>query len=190
MLGGGEDVALVTEAGTPSVWDPGTVLVAAARARGFPVVTVPGPTAVAAALAVSGLGADRYLFLGFLPRKGTDRKRLLAAVAESEWTVVLFESPNRVADLLQDLAAVCGAERRAAVAREMTKIFEETRDGTLAALAGYFVEAPARGAMTAAVAGTGPAPVPPQPLSTPQASATPLPASAPCRNGATHTALR
>src|SRR5258708_250967 len=140
MLGGGKDVALVTDAGTPSVSDPGTVLVAAARA----------------------------LFLGFLPRKGTDRKRLLAAVAESEWTVVLFESPNRVADLLQDLAAVCGAERRAAVAREMTKIFEETRDGTLAELAGYFVEAPARGEVTGVVAGAGRARGRPQPAAGPE----------------------
>jgi 16S rRNA (cytidine1402-2'-O)-methyltransferase len=168
MLGGGKDVALVTDAGTPSVSDPGTVLVAAARARGFPVVTVPGPTAVAAALAVSGLGADRYVFLGFLPRKGSDRKRLLAAVAESEWTVVLFESPNRVADLLQDLAGVCGPTRRAAVAREMTKIFEETKDGTLAELAGYFAEAPARGEVTVVVAGTGKAPATPPPAPDPE----------------------
>lgn len=163
LLSGGKDVALVTDAGTPSISDPGAALVAAARARGIPVVTVPGPTAVAAALAVSGLGADRYLFLGFLPRKGTDRKRLIALVAESEWTVVLFESPNRVTGLLQDLAAACGPDRRGAVARELTKIFEETRDGTLAELAGYFAEAPARGEVTVVVAGTGrarPAPAP------------------------------
>jgi len=150
---------------------PGTLLVAAARARGFAVVTVPGPTAVAAALAVSGLGADRYLFLGFLPRKGTDRKRLLGTVAESEWTVVLFESPNRVADLLQDLADACGAERRAAVAREMTKIFEETKDGTLAELAGYFAEAPARGEVTVVVAGTGKPRPRPEPAPDPEALA-------------------
>src|SRR6059036_127527 len=126
LLGTGKDVALVTDAGTPAVSDPGAVLVAAARARGFPVVTVPGPTAVAAALAVSGLSADRYVFLGFLPRKGTDRKRL-----------------------------------RAAVAREMTKIFEETKDGTLPELAGYFAEAPARGEVTVVVAGTGKEPARP-----------------------------
>jgi 16S rRNA (cytidine1402-2'-O)-methyltransferase len=155
LLASGKDVALVTDAGTPTVSDPGAVLVAAARERDIPVVTVPGPTAVAAALAVSGLGADRYLFLGFVPRKGADRRRLLDAVAKSEWTVVLFEAPPRVAPLLEDLAAVCGAERRAAVARELTKLFEETRAGTLAELAGYYAEAPARGEVTVMVAGTG-----------------------------------
>ncbi len=129
LLGAGKDVALVTDAGTPAVSDPGAALVAAARERDVPVVTVPGPTAVAAALAVSGLSADRYAFLGFLPRKGGERRRLLETVAQSEWTVVLFEAPARVAELLTDLAAACGGERGAAVAREMTKVFEETRTG-------------------------------------------------------------
>jgi 16S rRNA (cytidine1402-2'-O)-methyltransferase len=137
------------------VSDPGVALVAAARARDIPVVTIPGPTAVAAALAVSGLSADRYLFLGFLPRKGADRRRLLETVAASEWTVVLFEAPNRVTDLLTDLAAACGTERRAAVSRELTKVFEETRDGTLAELAGYYAETPPRGEVTVVVAGAG-----------------------------------
>lgn len=157
LLGGGTDVALVTDAGTPTVSDPGAELVAAARARGIPVVTIPGPTAVAAALAVSGLGADRYVFLGFLPRKGGERRRLLELVAESEWTVVLFEAPNRVAELLADLAAACdgGADREATVSRELTKVFEETRAGTLAELAGYYAEAPPRGEVTVVIAGTG-----------------------------------
>lgn len=155
LLGSGKDVALVTDAGTPTVSDPGAVLVAAARERDVPVVTVPGPTAVAAALAVSGLGADRYVFLGFLPRKGAERRRLLETVAKSEWTVVLFESPLRVTELLEDLAAACGGERQAAVARELTKVFEETRAGTLTELAGYYAEAPARGEVTVVVAGTG-----------------------------------
>src|SRR5437667_5877163 len=144
LLGSGKDVALVTDAGTPAVSDPGGVLVAAARARDVPVVTIPGPTAVAAALAVSGLPADRYLFLGFLPRKGSERRRLLETVAKSEWTVVLFEAPQRTAELLADLAAACGGERRAAVARELTKVFEETRAGTLVELAGYYAGAPVR----------------------------------------------
>ena len=155
LLGAGKDVALVTDAGTPSVSDPGAELVAAARARDVPVVTVPGPTAVAAALSVSGLTADRYLFLGFLPRKGGERRRLLDVVAESEWTTVLFEAPPRVVDLLGDLAAACGQERRAAVAREMTKVFEETRSGTLGELAGYYARAPVRGEVTVVVAGAG-----------------------------------
>ena len=155
LLGGGKDVALVTDAGTPAVSDPGAALVAAARARGIPVVTIPGPTAVGAALAVSGLTADRYLFLGFLPRKGGERRRLLETVAASQWTVVLFEAPNRVAALLADLAAACGEDREAAVARELTKIFEETRGGTLAELAALYAEAPVRGEVTVIVAGTG-----------------------------------
>src|SRR5437899_9818184 len=103
LLASGKDVALVTDAGTPTVSDPGAVLVAAARARDVPVVTIPGPTAVAAALAVSGLSADRYVFLGFLPRKVSERRRLLETVANSEWTVVLFESPQRVTELPQGL---------------------------------------------------------------------------------------
>jgi 16S rRNA (cytidine1402-2'-O)-methyltransferase len=155
LLGSGKDVALVTDAGTPAVSDPGALLVAAARARDVPVVAVPGPTAVAAALSVAGLAADRYLFLGFLPRKGGDRRRLLETVATSEWTVVLFESPLRVAELLEDLAAVCGSDRPAAVARELTKLFEETRSGTLTELAGYYAQAPPRGEVTVLVAGTG-----------------------------------
>jgi len=143
LLGTGKDVALVTDAGTPTVSDPGAVLVAAARQRDVPVVTIPGPT------------ADRYLFLGFLPRKGSERRRLLEMVAKSEWTVVLFEAPQRTAELLADLAAACGGERRAAVARELTKVFEETRAGTLTELAGYYAQAPARGEVTVVVAGAG-----------------------------------
>src|SRR5437773_9052982 len=163
LLHAGSDVALVTDAGTPTVSDPGAGLVAEARARGIPVVTIPGPTAVAAALAVSGLNADRYVFLGFLPRKGADRRRLLETVARSEWTVALFEAPNRVAELLADLAEACGADRAAAVARELTKVFEETRSGTLVELAGYYAEAPPRGEVTVIVAGTGKAPPVEQP---------------------------
>ncbi len=155
LLTTGHDIALVTDAGTPAVSDPGAALVAAARARDVPVVTIPGPTAVAAALAVSGLHADRYVFLGFLPRKGSERRRLLDMVAHSEWTVVLFEAPTRLTELLDDLAGVCGDERPAAVARELTKVFEETRTGTLRAHAGYYATAPARGEVTVVVAGTG-----------------------------------
>ena len=155
LLDAGKDVALVTDAGTPAVSDPGATLVALARARGAAVVTVPGPSAVPAALAVSGLAADRYVFLGFLPRKGGERRRLLDVVRRSEWTVVLFEAPTRAADLLADLADACGGDRPAAVARELTKVFEETRAGTLAELAGYYAEAPPRGEITVVVAGTG-----------------------------------
>ncbi len=155
LLGTGKDVALITDAGTPAVSDPGARLVAAARDRDFPVVTIPGPTAVAAALSIAGLAADRYVFLGFLPRKGGERRRLLDTIAHSEWTVVLFEAPVRTADTLGDLAAACGGERRAVVARELTKVFEEARGGTLAELAGYYADAPARGEVTIVVAGVG-----------------------------------
>ncbi len=155
ILSEGRDVALITDAGTPGISDPGVELVAAARARGIPIVTIPGPTAVAASLAVSGISGDRYLFLGFLPRKGSDRRRFLLTVAQSEWTVVLFEAPNRVTDLLADLAEVCGPDRRAAVSRELTKVFEETRSGTLQELSEHYAEAPVRGEVTVVVAGTG-----------------------------------
>src|SRR5256886_603609 len=127
ILSEGRDVALISDAGTPAISDPGVVLVAAARARGIPIVTIPGPTAVAASLSVSGIGGDRYVFLGFLPRKGRDRRRLLLTVAQSEWTVVRFDAPNRVSQLLADLTDVCGPERAAAVSRELTKVFEDRK---------------------------------------------------------------
>jgi len=155
ILVDGRDVALITDAGTPAISDPGVELVAAARERGIPIVTIPGPTAVAASLSVSGIHGDRYLFLGFLPRKGSDRRRLLLTAASSEWTVVLFEAPNRVTQLLTDLAEVCGPDRQAAVSRELTKVFEETRSGTLQELSEHYAEAPARGEVTLVVAGTG-----------------------------------
>jgi 16S rRNA (cytidine1402-2'-O)-methyltransferase len=95
------------------------------------------------------------LFLGFLPRKGSDRRRLLLTAAESEWTVVLFESPNRVTQLLADLAEICGPERQVAVSRELTKVFEETRAGTLQELSEHYAEAPVRGEVTVVLSGTG-----------------------------------
>jgi len=155
ILADGRDVALITDAGTPAISDPGVALVAGARERGIPVVTIPGPNAVAASLAVSGISGDRYLFLGFLPRKGTDRRRFLLTAARSEWTVVLFEAPNRVAQLLADLSDACGSEREAAVSRELTKVFEETRAGTLGELAEHYADAPVRGEVTVVVSGTG-----------------------------------
>jgi 16S rRNA (cytidine1402-2'-O)-methyltransferase len=155
ILQEGRDVALITDAGTPAISDPGVELVAGARERGIQVVTIPGPTAVAASLSVSGIQGDRYLFLGFLPRKGSDRRRLLVSAAESEWTVVMFEAPNRVTQLLTDLIEVCGPERRGSVSRELTKVFEETRAGTLQELSGHYAEAPARGEVTVVLSGTG-----------------------------------
>src|SRR4051812_21064282 len=135
ILRDGRDVALVSDAGTPGVSDPGADLVAAARAGGIAVIPIPGPSAVATALSAAGFPADRYLFLGFLPRKGGERARLLARAAVEEWSVVLFEAPGRLGALLQDLARLTGPERQAAVARELTKLHEEFRSGTLADLA-------------------------------------------------------
>ena len=161
ILSGGRDVALVSDAGTPAVSDPGTELVAAARASGIAVVPIPGPSAVATALSATGFKADRYVFLGFLPRKGGERARLLARAAAEEWSVVFFEAPPRLADLLADLATVAGGDRRAVVARELTKLHEEFRLGTLDELAEYYSIYPPRGELTVVLEGTGaPAPAP------------------------------
>jgi 16S rRNA (cytidine1402-2'-O)-methyltransferase len=154
LLEGGTDVALVSDAGTPVISDPGAALVQAVRSRGVQVVPVPGPSAVIAALSASGFPADRFLFLGFLPRKGSDRERLLAQVAQSEFTVVLFEAPRRLGSLLNDLARETGAGRAAAVARELTKRHEEIRLGTLDELSRYYAEAEPRGECTVVVRGT------------------------------------
>lgn len=155
ILGDERDVALVSDAGTPSVSDPGTDLVAAARGAGFTVVPIPGPSAVTTALSAAGLPGDRYLFLGFLPRKGSERARLLERAAAEEWSVVLFEAPTRLAALLFDLARAAGPSRRAVVARELTKLHEELRSGTLADLADYYSSIPPRGELTVVVEGTG-----------------------------------
>jgi 16S rRNA (cytidine1402-2'-O)-methyltransferase len=155
ILHEGRDVALVSDAGTPVVSDPGTDLVAAARASGITVVPIPGPSAVATALSAAGLKGDRYLFLGFVPRKGGERARLLARAAAEEWSVVFFEAPTRLTDLLEDLAGVAGGSRQAVVARELTKLHEELRAGTLDELAGYYTEHPPRGEITLVVEGTG-----------------------------------
>jgi 16S rRNA (cytidine1402-2'-O)-methyltransferase len=155
ILRDGRDVALVSDAGTPGISDPGADLVAAARAAGVPVVPVPGPSAVATALSAAGLPADRYLFLGFVPRKGGERTRLLTRAAAEEWSVVLFEAPGRLGALLHDLARLAGPDRRATVARELTKIHEELRAGTLGELADYYSEQEPRGEVTLVLSGTG-----------------------------------
>jgi 16S rRNA (cytidine1402-2'-O)-methyltransferase len=161
ILKEGRDLALVTDAGTPGVSDPGTDLVAAALEAGIVVVPIPGPSAPATALSAAGLPADRYLFLGFIPRKGTERSRLLARAAAEEWSVVLFEAPTRLVVLLRDLAAAAGPGRLALVARELTKLHEELRRGTLAELADYYSMNPPRGELTIVVEGTGTPAAPP-----------------------------
>ena len=151
ILASGRTVALVTDAGTPGVSDPGADLVAAARAAGSAVVPVPGASAVAAALSASGLPADRYLFLGFIPKKGTERARLLARAAAEDWSVVFFEAPGRLATLLTDLAQLAPG-RGAVVARELTKLHEEFRVGTLEELANYYSTTEPKGEITVVVA--------------------------------------
>jgi 16S rRNA (cytidine1402-2'-O)-methyltransferase len=134
-LAAGETVALVSDAGTPLLSDPGFGLVRAAAAAGIPVQCLPGPTAIAAALSIAGIATDRFCFEGFLPaRAGERRTRLLALHAEPR-TLVFFEAPHRIAEVLVDAAAVFGAEREAAVARELTKVFETVHRGTLGGLA-------------------------------------------------------
>ena len=158
ILGEGRDVALVSDAGTPVVSDPGTDLVAAAREAGSAVVPIPGPSAVATALSAAGLPADRYLFLGFLPRKGAERARLLERAAAEEWSVVLFEAPTQAGRPAPDLIAAAGPGRRAVVARELTKLHEEFRAGTLAELADYYSELPRAGSSRSWWKGPGPRP--------------------------------
>ena len=134
-LGAGERVVLVSDAGTPGISDPGERLVAAVAEAGIEVTTVPGPVAAIAALVSSGLPSGRFVFEGFLARKGQERSAQLAAIAVESRTTVFYESPNRVAATLAALAEACGPERRAVVARELTKLHEELRRGTLAELA-------------------------------------------------------
>jgi 16S rRNA (cytidine1402-2'-O)-methyltransferase len=155
ILESGRDVALVTDAGTPAISDPGADLVASAREKGITIVPVAGPSAVATALSASGVGADRYLFLGFLPRRGESRRRLLERAAGEEWAVVFFEAPTRLVQLFGDLIALCGADRPAVVTRELTKLHEEIRAGTLGDLNTYYEQHPPLGELTVILAGSG-----------------------------------
>jgi 16S rRNA (cytidine1402-2'-O)-methyltransferase len=144
-LAGGQQVAVVTDAGMPGISDPGERLVAAAVAAGHRVDVVPGPSAAVAALVVSGLSTSRWCFDGFLPRKGPDRRRRLAQVAAERRTTVLFESPRRVQATVADLVAAAGGERRVAIARELTKRFEDVWRGTLTDAVGHLAATEALG---------------------------------------------
>ncbi|MCZ2819081.1 16S rRNA (cytidine(1402)-2'-O)-methyltransferase [Modestobacter sp. VKM Ac-2977] len=161
----GRTVLLITDAGMPSVSDPGYTLVRAAIEAGIEVTSVPGPSAVVTALAVSGLPCDRFTFEGFLPRKGGERRSALAALAAEPRTMVFYESPHRLADALIDAAEALGADRPAAVCRELTKTHEEVRRGSLASLAEWAAEG-VRGEITLVVAGAvaGPATLTPAEL--------------------------
>ncbi|SDT66232.1 16S rRNA (cytidine1402-2'-O)-methyltransferase [Streptomyces sp. TLI_053] len=153
---GGARVLLVTDAGMPSVSDPGYRLVAAAVAADLKVTAVPGPSAVLTALALSGLPVDRFTFEGFLPRKTGDRARQLASIAAEPRTMVFFEAPHRIAEALAAMAEAFGPERPAAVCRELTKTYEEVKRGPLGDLAAWAAEG-VRGEITVVVAGAPPA---------------------------------
>jgi 16S rRNA (cytidine1402-2'-O)-methyltransferase len=160
----GDRVVLVTDAGMPSVSDPGYRLVVAAVEAGVLVTAVPGPSAVLTALAVSGLPVDRFCFEGFLPRKAGERARRLAGLAAEERTLVFFEAPHRTAAALAALAEAFGSDRPAAVCRELTKTHEEVRRGPLGDLVGWAEEG-VRGEVTIVVSGAGPASVADDPVS-------------------------
>ncbi|HEY2272264.1 MAG TPA: 16S rRNA (cytidine(1402)-2'-O)-methyltransferase [Jatrophihabitantaceae bacterium] len=154
-LRAGDDVLVVTDAGMPSVSDPGYRLVVAAVAEGIEVTALPGPSAVTTALALSGLPVDRFCFEGFLPRRSGERRRALAAVADEPRTLVFFEAPHRLADAMRDLAEVFGTDRAAAVCRELTKTYEQVRRGTLGELADW-AQGDVRGEITVVVEGAAP----------------------------------
>ncbi len=149
----GQTVAVVSDAGMPGISDPGARLVTAAVEAGVAVEVVPGPSAAITALVLSGLAADRFCFEGFLPRKGGERKRRLAAIAAETRTTVLFESPRRVAALAPELASACGADRPVAVARELTKFHEEVWRGTLGAAAAWLASSEPRGEYVLVIGG-------------------------------------
>ena len=156
-LRSGQDVLVVTDAGMPSVSDPGYRLVAAAAGAGIEITALPGPSAVVTALAVSGLPVDRFCFEGFLPRRPGQRRSALAGLATERRTMVFFEAPHRLAAMLADLAEAFGPDRRAAVCRELTKTHEQVRRATLGELAAWAQEG-VRGEITVVVAGAEPGP--------------------------------
>ena len=157
-LAAGERVAVVSDAGMPGLSDPGERLVRAAIDAGHLVEVVPGPSAAITALVASGLPAGRFVFEGFLPRKGSGRSQRLAEVAEERRTVVLYEAPHRLARTLADLAAVCGPDRRVALGRELTKLHEQVWRGTLGEAVAWATSHEPRGELVVVVEG---APVPP-----------------------------
>lgn len=151
----GKVIAVVSDAGMPTISDPGFPLVAAAVAAGLEVSVIPGPSAVLTALALSGLPTDRFLFEGFAPRKSAARRKVFTELSTQPRTMVFFEAPHRLAECLADMAQVWGADRRAAVARELTKTYEEVKRGTLAELVAWAQEQ-VRGEIVVVIAGYSP----------------------------------
>ncbi len=148
----GEVIALVSDAGTPGISDPGFLLSREARRRGVEVVTLPGPTAFVPALVSSGLPCDRFVFQGFLPPK-KGRATMLQEIAAQPLTMIIYESPLRLVKTLRELAEACGADREASVSREISKVHEQTVHGTLAELIAHFEAEPPRGEIVIILAG-------------------------------------
>jgi len=149
----GESLALISDAGTPLLSDPGARLVAAAIKAGILVTPIPGASALLAALVASGMSAEQFTFYGFLPRKGRERSAILAELVSLRHTAVVYEAPTRLAETLAELDALGAGERLVAVAREMTKQYEEVRRGTVSTLRAYYSDAPARGEVVIVLAG-------------------------------------
>ncbi|MGH7469139.1 MAG: 16S rRNA (cytidine(1402)-2'-O)-methyltransferase [Longimicrobiales bacterium] len=153
-LDDGEKIALLSDAGTPLLSDPGSRIVRGVLSRGHEVIPVPGASSVLAALVASGLDIEPFTFMGFLARSGVERKASLGEIARRRHTTIVFEAPGRVLRLLRDLAAVCGANRSAVVARELTKLHETFVRGTLAELIAYYEGERVRGEIVLLIAGT------------------------------------
>jgi len=149
----GDSIALISDAGTPLISDPGSRLVAAALEADVPVVPIPGASSVMAALVGSGLPLERFTFFGFLPRKGRERAEIMAEIVDSRGTVVVFEAPNRVAATLEALVEAGAGERHAVVAREITKRFEEFKRGSVAELASVYGKVDPKGEVVLVIAG-------------------------------------
>ncbi len=149
----GQIVGLVTDAGMPTISDPGQMVVASVASAAISIEVVPGPTAVSAALAVSGLVASRFVFEGFLPRKGAERKRRIAQLGDEERAVVLYEAPHRLQRTLADLADAVGPERSIAVARELTKLYEQVVRGSIADAIAHFDSTEPRGEFVLVIEG-------------------------------------
>ena len=152
-LRGGEDLALISDAGTPLLSDPGARLVSAALDAGVVVPPIPGASALLSALVASGINSERFTFYGFLPRKGRDRASTLAELASLPHTAIVYEAPTRLAETLTELEALGAGERKIAVAREMTKQYEEVRRGTVSTLRAYYENTPPRGEVVIVIAG-------------------------------------
>jgi 16S rRNA (cytidine1402-2'-O)-methyltransferase len=152
----GESLALVSDAGTPLLSDPGARLVRAAIDAGIAVSPIPGASALLSALVASGLDVDRFTFYGFLARKGAERRSAIDEIVRARHSSVVYESPNRVAETLAELAGAGAADRATVVARELTKHYEETRRGTVSELAAYYTDASPRGEIVIVIAGADP----------------------------------